>query len=118
MTVSTKSRFRSSIAAGALVLSIIASPPIARASSSAMDPAALIADLGTQGIQSLGQGATSAERLARLGTLFRQDFDINGIGLFALGSYRRVATPSEQQEFFPLYPAFTVRAFGSKLNDY
>ena len=118
MTVSTKSRFRSSIAAGALVLSIIASPPIARASSSAMDPAALIADLGTQGIQSLGQGATSAERLARLGILFRQDFDINGIGLFALGSYRRVATPAEQQEFFRLYPEFTVRAFGSRLNDY
>jgi phospholipid transport system substrate-binding protein len=118
MTASTKFRLRSSIAAGALVLSIVVSPPIAGAASSAADPAALIADLGTQGIQSLGQAATSAERIARLGTLFRQDFDINGIGLFALGSYRRAATPAEQQEFFRLYPEFTVRAFHARLNNY
>src|SRR3982751_3830144 len=118
MTISTRSRFRSSIAAGALILSIVVSPPIAGAASSAMDPTAIITDLGTQGIQSLGQAATSAERIARLGRLFQQDFDINGIGLFALGSYRRVATPAEQQEFFRLYPEFTVRAFGARLNNY
>jgi phospholipid transport system substrate-binding protein len=118
MTVLTKSRLRSSIAAGALILSIVVSPPIAGAASSAVDPTALIADLGTQGIQSLGQAATSAERIARLGRLFQQEFDINGIGLFALGSYRRVATPAEQQEFFRLYPEFTVRAFHARLNDY
>src|SRR3954452_23866146 len=118
MTVLTQSRLRSSIAAGALILSIVASPPIAAAASSAMDPTVMIADLGTQGIQSLGQAATSAERIARLGTLFRQDFDINGIGLFALGSYRRITTPAEQQEFFRLYPEFTVRAFQARLNNY
>jgi phospholipid transport system substrate-binding protein len=118
MTVLTKSRFRSSIAAGALILSIVASPTIAGAASSAVDPTALIADLGTQGIQSLGQAATSAERIARLGRLFQQEFDINGIGLFALGSYRRIATPAEQQEFFRLYPEFTVRAFHARLNNY
>src|SRR3954463_3234366 len=118
MTASTKFRLRSSIAAGALILSIIVSPPTAGASSSAMDPATMITDLGTQGIQSLGQAATSAERIARLGRLFQQDFDINGIGTFALGSYRRVATPAEQQEFFRLYPEFTVRAFHARLNNY
>ena len=118
MTISTKFRLRSSIAAGALILSIVASPPIAGAASPAVDPTALITDLGIQGIQYLGQAATSAERIARLGRLFQQEFDINGIGLFALGNYRRVATPAEQQEFFRLYPEFTVRAFHARLNDY
>src|SRR3954466_5921665 len=118
MTISTKFHVRSSIAAGALILSIVVTPPIAGAASSAMDPTAVVADLGTQGIQSLGHAATSAERIARLGTLFRQDFDINGIGVFALGSYRRVATPAEQTEFFPLCPEFTVRAFQARLNNY
>src|SRR5215208_38380 len=118
MTISSKSRLRSSIAAGALILSIVVSPPIAGAASSAMDPTAIVTDVGTQGIQSLGQAATSAERIARLGRLFQQEFDINGIGLFALGGYRRVATPAEQQEFFRLYPEFTVRAFQARLNNY
>ena len=51
MTVSTKSRLRSSIAAGVLLLSLVVSPPIAGASSamSAMDPTAMVADLGTRG---------------------------------------------------------------------
>jgi phospholipid transport system substrate-binding protein len=118
MTVSSKFRLRSSIAAGALMLSIAVSPPIAGAAPPATDPTVMITDLGTQGIQSLGQAASSAERIARLGRLFQQDFDINGIGTFALGSYRRVATPAEQREFFRLYPEFTVRAFHARLNNY
>src|SRR5918998_736773 len=118
MTISTKFRLRSSIAAGALLLFHVPGPPLAGGASPPVDPTALIADLGTQGIQSLGQAATSTERIARLGRLFQQEFDINGIGLFALGSYRRVATPAEQQEFFRLYPEFTVRAFHARLNNY
>src|SRR3954464_7452633 len=118
MTALNKSLLRSSIAAGALMLSIVPSPPIAAVASPAMDPTVMIADLGTQGIQSLGQAATSAERLARLGSLFRQDFDINGIGIFALGSYRRVAPPPDQKEFCRFYPEFTVRAFHARLNNY
>jgi ABC-type transporter MlaC component len=79
-------------------------------------PAALITNVGTQGIQALG--GTSAERLARLTQLFQADFDIPGIGLFALGRYRTMATPQEMQEFFRVYPAFTVRAFNSRLDEY
>jgi hypothetical protein len=70
MIVLIKFRLRSSIAAGALILLIVVSPPIAGAASSAVDPTAMITDLGTQGIQSLGQAATSAERIARLGSRF------------------------------------------------
>ena len=118
MPVPTRSRLRSQIAAGAaLILSIVVAPPIAAAASAAQDPTALITYVGTQGIQSLG-AMSSAERIARLGSLFQQDFDINGIGLFALGRYRLAATPAEQQEFFRLYPEFTVRAFNARLDEY
>ena len=118
MPVPPRSRLRSQIAAGAaLILSIVVAPPIAAAATPAQDPTALITHVGTQGIQSLG-AMSSAERIARLGGLFQQDFDINGIGLFALGRYRLAATPAEQQEFFRLYPEFTVRAFNARLDDY
>src|SRR5262249_36914757 len=39
-------------------------------------------------------------------------------GLFALGRYRSSATPQEQQEFFRLYPDFTVRALSMRLDDF
>ena len=59
-------------------------------------PAALITYVGTQGIQALGGNIPSADREARLSQLFYEDFDVNGIGLFALGSYRAMATPQRR----------------------
>lgn len=110
---STMSRRRVLLASSALALFATATPAVA-----AQEPASLIADVGTQGIQALGGAVSSAERVARLSQLFVQDFDLNGIGWFALGRYRTMATPQETQEFFRLYPAFTVRAFNSRLDDY
>lgn len=117
MTAIVTRSHRSPLAAGALALLFILTAPAAQATA-AQDPGALITIVGTQGIQALGGDMPSAERLARLNQLFQQDFDINGIGLFALGRYRTTATPQEQQEFFRLYPAFTVRAFNARLDEY
>lgn len=112
---SSLSRCRPFLTSSAVVLSLLTAGPPA---SAAEGPAALIAAVGTQGIEALGGAASSAERVARLGQLFVRDFDINGIGFFALGRYRMAATPQETQEFFRLYPLFTVRAFNSRLDDY
>jgi len=111
----TTTSLRSKLAAGAFALLLLTTAQTP-AASAAQGPAALITSVGTQGIQSLG--GTLSERVARLTRLFQEDFDINGIGFFALGRYRAQATPQEMQEFFRLYPAFTVRAFTSKLDDY
>jgi len=106
---------RSPLAAGVLAMMFILTTQAAPATA-AQGPAALVTNVGTQGIQALG--GNTAERLARLNQLFQADFDIPGIGLFALGRYRTMATPQETQEFFRLYPAFTVRAFNSRLDEY
>jgi phospholipid transport system substrate-binding protein len=106
---------RSPLAAGALAMMFILTTQAAP-SMAAQGPAALVTNVGTQGIQALGGNTT--ERLARLSQLFQADFDIPGIGLFALGRYRTVATPQETQEFLRVYPAFTVRAFNSRLDEY
>lgn len=117
------SRPRSLLAVSAFALSLVMTGPFASAAqdpaaAAVEGPAALITVVGTQGIQALGGAVSSADRVARLNQLFVQDFDINGIGLFALGRYRAMATPQETEEFFRLYPAFTVRAFNSRLDDY
>jgi phospholipid transport system substrate-binding protein len=104
---------RSPLAAGALALMFILTTQPATA---AQGPAALVTNVGTQGIQALG--GSTAERLARLSQLFQANFDIPGIGLFALGRYRSMATPQETQEYFRLYPTFTVVAFNSRLDEY
>jgi phospholipid transport system substrate-binding protein len=111
------SRSRSTIAAAAFALIVIWIGPTPGAKA-AQDAGAFVAALGTQGIQAFGPQVSSSERLARLRQLLQQDFDLPGIGLFALGRYRSSATPQEQQEFFRLYPDFTVRALSMRLDDF
>jgi phospholipid transport system substrate-binding protein len=108
---------RPPLSAGAFSLMLLLTMPLLSANAG-QGPAALIATVGQQGIQALGNNVPSPERLARLSQLFQQDFDVTGIGLFALGRYRPMATPQQQQEFFRLYPEFTVRAFNNRLDDY
>jgi phospholipid transport system substrate-binding protein len=86
--------------------------------AAAADPAGFIANVGTQGISALGPDVPIADRIARLRRLFRDHFDVPGIGLFAMGRYRLTAMPEEQQEFFRVYPKFTVRALANRLEDY
>jgi phospholipid transport system substrate-binding protein len=108
---------RPPLSAGAFSLMLLLTMPLLSANAG-QGPATLIATVGQEGIQALGNNVPSAERLARLSQLFQQDFDITGIGLFALGHYRMMATPQQQQEFFRLYPEFIVRAFNNRLDDY
>ena len=113
----TSFNIRSPLRAGVLLLALMLLIPVPRATA-AQDAGTFVADLGTQGIQALGPSVSASERLARFRQLLQQDFDLPGIGLFALGRFRLSVTPQEQQEFFRLYPDFTVRAFSSRLNEY
>ena len=59
----------------------------------AQDARAVVATLGNQAIQVLGPSVSPAQRLVRFRELFREDFDVPGIGRFVLGRYWRTATP-------------------------
>ena len=112
-------KFHSRLTLPTLVVALIcfAVAPVRHAAAS-QDAAAFVTSIGTQGIQALRPEVPPSERLARFSRLLQEDFDLTGIGMFALGKYRLSATPQEQQEFFRLYPDFTVRAFSSRLSEY
>jgi phospholipid transport system substrate-binding protein len=84
----------------------------------AMDPRTFVGDLGDQGIQTLGPNVPPAQRVARLHQLFEADFDVNGIGRFAIGRYWQAFTPEQQQEFLRLFADYTVQAYAEKLGPY
>jgi phospholipid transport system substrate-binding protein len=103
-------------AAGALLVMILvlATPREA----SAQDARSFIATLGEQAIQVLGPGVPEVQRQARFRELFRNDFDLPGIGQFVLGRYWRIATPQEQQDFLGLFQEYLVRAYSARLGAY
>jgi len=86
--------------------------------AAAQDARTFVATLGQQAMQVLGPSVPEAQRLARFRELFRNDFDLSGIGQFVLGRYWRVATPQEQQEFLGLFHEYLVRAYSARLGQY
>jgi phospholipid transport system substrate-binding protein len=76
----------------------------------AQDARGFVQALGEQAIQVLGPSVSPSQRLVRFRELFRNDFDVPGIGQFVLGRYWRIATPQEQQEFLGLFQEYIVRA--------
>lgn len=107
-------RFSAAIGALALIVLAVAVPRPA----AAQDARAFIGTLGTEAIRVLGPSVPSAQRLARFRELFRNDFDVPGIGQFVLGRYWRIATPQEQQEFLALFQEYIVRAYSTRLSEY
>jgi len=107
---------RRSVALGALLSAILflAAP----GNATAQDARAFIGALGQQAIQVLGPGVAPGQRLARFRELFRNDFDVPGIGQFVLGRYWRTATAQEQHEFLQLFQEYIVRAYAARLGEY
>lgn len=101
--------------AGLFILALAYAAPRPAA---AQDARAFINTLGNQAIQVLGPSVPQQTRLARFRELFRNDFDVPGIGRFVLGRYWRLATPQEQQEFLGLFQEYIVRAYSVRLGQY
>src|SRR6266568_3869803 len=103
-------------AVGALfvIVLVLATPREANA----QDARTFIATLGEQAIQVLGPSVPEVQRQARFRELFRDDFDLPGIGQFVLGRYWRIATPQEQRDFLGLFQEYLVRAYTARLGAY
>ena len=108
---------RRSPAIGALIL-LLGLLTAAPGDAVAQDARTFVATLGNQAIQVLGPSVAPAQRVARFRELFREDFDIPGIGQFVLGRYWRTATPEQQQEFLRLFQEYIVQAYSSRLGEY
>ncbi|HWD59506.1 MAG TPA: ABC transporter substrate-binding protein [Stellaceae bacterium] len=104
-----------SIAAAAIAFGLLAAAPRCEA---AADPRVFVNQLGDQGIETLGANIPPEQRLARFRELFRTDFDVTGIGRFAIGRYWAALNPDQQQEFLHLYQEYTVQAYADKLGQY
>lgn len=90
-----------------------------RSASAADSATAFIDDLGGKAISTLAdKSVTDAERESRFRELFLSAFDVETIGQFVLGRYRRSATPEQIAEFNRLYAEDVVRTYSRRLSQY
>jgi phospholipid transport system substrate-binding protein len=82
-----------------------------------MDPIAFVNSLGNR-LQAVTRNTSSEQRLAGIRELFREGFDVPGVGRFVLGRFWRIFTPSEQQEFLGLFENYVVLSYSARLLEY
>ena len=83
------------------------------------DPGAFVNALGNRAIQLLGsKTASNEEQETRFRQLLREGFDVNKIGRFVLGKYRRSATDQEISEFLNLFEDYIVSLYASAFRNY
>ena len=92
------------------VLALTATLALATPAAAGSDPVAFVINLGNQ-FQAVATNPSAAQRLAGFRQLFRENFDIPGLGRFVLGRFWRVLTPSEQQEFLRLFENYVVHTY-------
>jgi phospholipid transport system substrate-binding protein len=102
------------IPAGAFAITCL----LATSGNAAPDPRAFVNNLGDSGIQTLGPNVPQAQRVTRFRELFQSDFDVSGIGRFAIGRYWQAYSPDQQQEFLRLFQEYTVQAYATKLAEF
>jgi phospholipid transport system substrate-binding protein len=81
----------------------------------ARDPQFVVNHVVAQGLATLAPNVAPAQRNAQMRQLFAEYFDVGHIAAFALGRYRAIATPQQQEEFYRLYEQYTVAVYTSQL---
>ena len=81
------------------------------------DPATFINNLSNQ-VHVLVRNTSPEQKLAGFRELFREYFDVPGLGRFVLGRFWRILTPSEQQEFLVLFENYVVHTYSERLSEY
>jgi phospholipid transport system substrate-binding protein len=106
---------RSLLTTAVVLISGVLAPTIPATAGS--DPAAFINNLGNQ-FQIVARNPAVEQRLTGFHQLFREDFDVPGLGRFVLGRFARILNPSEQQEFLGLFETYVEYTYSDQLAEF
>jgi phospholipid transport system substrate-binding protein len=87
----------------------------ARSFAAADDPASVVGDLGTRALAAMRNGDTAAVQ-GRFRQLFRQYFDAEACGRFALGPHWQNATTQQRQEYAIRYEDYIIIIYSTLLS--
>jgi phospholipid transport system substrate-binding protein len=91
----------------------------ASAQDAKTDAAVFIGNFAQQGINDiLASPIPNAEKQQRFRTMFKEYFDLPGIGRFVLARYWKAATPDEQQKFTTLFEDVIVYTWSRRFSEY
>jgi len=109
--------FLASFCAILLSLTVLSAPASAGSASSA--PSQFVQNLGNTALMSLtGKNITRKAREDRVRKILHDNFDVQAIGKFALGTSWRDATDAQRKEYTSLFEDMIVQTYTTRFEDY
>ena len=86
--------------------------------SIAKDPSALINEIVDKAASILSSEDPVESKIIKLNAIAESSVDINGIGLYTLGKYRKTIDDEEKSKYQKLFKSYFLKSFSSRLVDY
>ena len=82
------------------------------------NPKEFISKLTTDASEVLASNESKDEKMLKLINLAEKNVDINGIGMYTLGKYRKILSESQIKEYKTLFRKYFLKSFSSRLSEY
>ena len=81
-------------------------------------PSEFISSLSSEASNILSSKLSEEEKILRLKELGEQSVDIEGVGLYTLGKYRKTLNDSQKKQYKELFRNYFLKSFSSRLVGY
>ena len=86
--------------------------------SLSVEPSQFIQSIVDEASQVLVTNITKEEKMDKLKSIAIKSVDIQGIGLYSLGSHRKNLSDGQKEEYNDLFRKYFLKSFASRLSDY
>ena len=66
----------------------------------------------------LSKNISKEEKMIGLKIIAKETVDIRGVGIYSLGSTRKVLNENQKQKYFDLFESYFLKSFSSRLSEY
>ena len=81
-------------------------------------PSLLITEIVDEASAILSSSDPVESKIIRLNDIAERNVDINGIGMYTLGKYRKIISENEKIKYNKLFKSYFLKSFSSRLVDY
>ena len=86
--------------------------------SYSIEPDIFVQSTVNRASQVLSDNITKIKKIEKLKDIAKETVDINGIGLYTLGLYRKNITNDQKKEYIALFEQYFIKSFASRLAEY
>ena len=84
----------------------------------AKNPSDLIVDIVDEASSILSSGISDSDKISKLNAIAEDNVDIEGIGFYTLGKYRKSISEDEKIKYTKLFKSYFLKSFSSRLVTY